>query len=350
MRKLATIRVISSITPIKGKDRIELAQVDGWQCVVKKEDNFKAGSRCVFCEVDSVFPAIPKWEFLKNNKYRIKTIRFKDEDGKHVYSQGLVLPMSSIGSHKADLGDDVTSILGITKYDPETVYEVPANLPKSFSIFKTKKDVGFPIFVPKTEEERIQNMPYILTYPILWTATEKLDGTSATYAVVKHKRLFNRYEFIVCSRNKRVYDTDSFYHEMAEKYDIKNKLTKYLKDNRGLDWVAIQGEIIGPKIQGNKYKLKENDLYIFNLRNSTHERCGMLATQSIMNNMGFKTVPIVKDEVSMYQHSIEDVVEMSKGESQINKVTREGLVFRSINTKPCSFKVINPEFLIKHKQ
>ena len=32
MRHLATIREIASLRPIEGADRIEVAQVDGWEC------------------------------------------------------------------------------------------------------------------------------------------------------------------------------------------------------------------------------------------------------------------------------------------------------------------------------
>ena len=53
MRKLATIRVIQSINPIAGKDRVEMATVDGWTCMVSKADGFKPGDKCIFCEPDS---------------------------------------------------------------------------------------------------------------------------------------------------------------------------------------------------------------------------------------------------------------------------------------------------------
>src|SRR5574344_567955 len=122
MRKLATIRTVQSIEPIKGKDRVELAHVDGWTCMVSKADSFTVGSLCIFCEPDSVFPANDQWKFLEKYSYRIKTQKFKDADGNLVYSQGLVLPLSVLPNMEYKYDEDVTSVLGITQYEPTIVF------------------------------------------------------------------------------------------------------------------------------------------------------------------------------------------------------------------------------------
>ena len=91
-RKLASIQRIVSIEPIQGADKIELAIVLGWQCVVKK-DEFKVGDLCVYIEIDSIVPADnPYFEFMKDRKYRVKTIRLRG-----IYSQGLVCPLNIMG-------------------------------------------------------------------------------------------------------------------------------------------------------------------------------------------------------------------------------------------------------------
>lgn len=74
MRQLASIKVISDITPIEGKDRIVLATVDGWRVIVKK-DEFRIGDKCVYIEIDSVLPEKPEFEFLRKNNFRIKTMK-----------------------------------------------------------------------------------------------------------------------------------------------------------------------------------------------------------------------------------------------------------------------------------
>ena len=110
MRKLASIREISAIHPIPGADRIEVAQVDGWECVVQKGE-FQVGQHIVYVEVDSIVPDVPEFEFLRPRKFRVRTIKLRGQ-----VSQGLVLPLSILpDGAPCDLGDDVTEVLHITK-------------------------------------------------------------------------------------------------------------------------------------------------------------------------------------------------------------------------------------------
>lgn len=91
-RKLASIQVITDLSPIEGADRIETAQILGWQCVVKRGE-FKVGDSVVYFEVDSVLPERNEFEFLRERKFRIKTIKLKKQ-----ISQGLVMPLSILNS------------------------------------------------------------------------------------------------------------------------------------------------------------------------------------------------------------------------------------------------------------
>ena len=105
MRHLASIQKILNINPIEGADKIEQARVKGWNLVVGKGE-FKENDLCVFFEIDSILPDKPEFDFMKNKKFRVKTIRLKG-----VISQGLALPLSILpeGNYKED--DDVTEIL-----------------------------------------------------------------------------------------------------------------------------------------------------------------------------------------------------------------------------------------------
>jgi len=100
-RKLATIRKVNEIKPIEGADMIELAIVDGWQCVVKKGE-FKPGDPGVYFEIDSYLPIEERYEFLRKSSYkkipdqlqgqraegfRLKTVKLRGQ-----ISQGLMLP------------------------------------------------------------------------------------------------------------------------------------------------------------------------------------------------------------------------------------------------------------------
>lgn len=146
-RKLATIRKISEIKPIEGADKIELAIIDGWQCVVKKNE-FNVGDTCIYCEIDSFLPIKPEFEFLRTSSYkkmgdiegfRLKTIRMKGQ-----ISQGLVLPISVLpeGPYCNDL--DVTEILGIKLYEAPVLAQLQGQMRGNF-----------PHFISKTDEERV---------------------------------------------------------------------------------------------------------------------------------------------------------------------------------------------------
>lgn len=363
MRKLATIRQVTSVEPIKGKDRVELAHVDGWTCMVSKADNFKQGSFCVFCEPDSVFPATEQWEFLAKYHYRIKTQKFKDADGNPVYSQGLCLPITipQLKGLKIHVGDDVTELLGITQYEPTMDIEEPIVTKKYPQwlmrmkwfrklVLPKKTSSAFPNFISKTDEERIQNCASIVDCDTEWVATEKVDGQSGTFAVVRHKKLFwYTYEFIVCSRNTRKPKPDtSSYWQVAKRYEIEKGLTAYLKNHPELEWVALQGECIAPNVQGNKYHVKEADLFIFNFITSKDGRYDSIFASKMVSYLGLKFVPIL-GTMSLKGKSVQDILDMSNGTSFLYNTLREGIVFRSTDGKK-SFKAVSPEFLIKHNE
>ena len=153
-RKLATVKKITNIRPIEGADMIELATVGGWNVVVGKDVGHKVGDMVVYCEIDSFLPIRDKFEFLRKSSFkkmgeqegfRLKTIKLRGQ-----ISQGLILPLlETFGdfSWTAYEGLDVTERLGIIKYEPP----IPAELAGQVI-------GGFPSFIRKTDEERIQNL------------------------------------------------------------------------------------------------------------------------------------------------------------------------------------------------
>lgn len=359
MRKLASVRRVGDIFQIEGRDRIELAMIDGWSVIVKK-DEFKTGDLCVYCEIDSVLPEKPEFEFLRSKNFRIKTMKMAG-----VLSQGICFQMDILPDGEYAEGQDVTAILGVTQYeatmdkDPESSAKT-AKKPKYpkwlmrwkwFRALVRKKDGckesrGFPNFISKTDETRIQNAPFYLAMNEKWVLTEKCDGSSGSYALVKHMRLFKtQYEFMVCSRNLRIYKNDgSNYWKVAEKYKIKEVLRDIL-DKTGYDWIAIQGEVIAPNIQGNKYRVKEPDLYVFNLI-TPYGREGSLDGKNVLEQYGMKWVPIVSPCATL-PSTVSAMLEIAHGDSALGPTIREGLVCRTIDGKH-SFKAVDPLFLIKY--
>lgn len=365
-RKLVSVRIIGEVYPIKGKDRVEMVKVDGWTCMVSKADNFKPGDKCVFSETDSVFPEKECWEFLRKYNFRIKTQRFKDADGNYIYSQGLVVSLktaeSITGISKFNVGDDLTEAFKVKQYEDTKDFEpIKVKSKNPLMKFKWFRDIRnflfglnhtreqFPNEVAKTDEERIQNCPDRWKMSSVWTVTEKVDGQSGTYLLRRHKGfLKDTFEFVICSRNYKVNDKKTSYYKAAIKYNMEKVLKNLIGSN---PWVCIQGEILGPGIQKNKYKLEDYDLYCFNLI-YPEGRMDSMSARLIVEKEGLKWVPILgnRTQESFEGKSVDDILKDANGMSVINPQTRrEGLVFRSTDGIH-SFKAVSPEFLIKYDE
>lgn len=371
MRKLASIQEIVWKRPIEGRDKIELCGVLGWSLITKK-DEFQIGDQCVYIEIDSVVPAEnPQFAFLESKKYRIKTMKMAG-----VYSQGICFPLSILPEKDWKVGDDVTDILGIKQYEPtmDIEREEPQTKQKKSWLHKklmryqwyrnwyrqmSKADhTEFPTaYVSKTDETRIQQCPWLLEDKTTkWTVTEKIDGSSGTFLLVRHDHKFRKptYEFMVCSRNRRIpKDDGSAFWVVAHKYDIENKLKAMLKNmvlppDRDSTWIALQGEVIAPKIQKNKYKVDSPDLYIYNLITQNGGRWKSPQARLWIEEYGMKFVPIVESDFTLLD-SIDEMLDYATGESALGNTIREGFVFRQENGTG-SFKAVSPKFLVKYDE
>jgi hypothetical protein len=379
-RALAYIRHVTNIRPIDGADNIEQCNVLGWNLICKKGE-FHEGDPCVYIEIDSKVPEREEFEFLRAKGFKVKTMKL----GKfNCISQGLAMPQSAF-KELAGLseGTDVTDILGI-KYsvqednarksngDPNAKYKSMAARHQKifkkkwarwmmrrswgrkvmFFFFGKKKDNprGFPSFVSKTDEERVENQPWRISDGKTYIATEKLDGTSCTYALERKGR--NKFEFYVCSRNVRqqdekqeCYHDHNIYWDLAFKYNIEQHLKDILNQFPKLKWVCIQGEGVG-SVQGNPLKLKEDDLYVFNFKDSERGRYNSIIGRAIIEKMGMKWVPIL-GKVQM-PNTMEELKALATGKSKVNPdVMREGIVYRSLDGSD-SFKNVSREYLLKH--
>ncbi|WP_353123077.1 RNA ligase (ATP) [Planktothrix agardhii] len=339
-RKLATLEIIKDIQPIPGADNIEVATVRGWKVVVKK-GLFEIGSLCVYFEIDSFLPELPEFEFLRKScfttlntgekGFRIRTVNMREQ-----LSQGLALPLSHLSnffltSKTFTIGTDLTNLLGVKKWE----LDVSAYLHGDILGY-------FPSFVPKTDEERIQNLSEL--YPLLrqksFNVTEKLDGTSFT-------AFYYNDTFGVCSQNRELKESDSnIYWQFFHKYKIGDFLKSLPFPS------AIQGEIVGSKIQGNPYKLPNYRLYIFNLINLDNQKRLDIFSHSnlsLLSNAGLDTVPLLFRDFFL-PSSLDTLIAFSSGHSLVNpNTTREGLVLRNFENSYTSFKVISNNFLLKQK-
>ena len=392
-RALAHVEQIVDIQPIEGADKIEVATVLGWRVVVAKSDNFKVGDKIVYIEIDSKVPERPEFEFLRDRKFRVRTIKLRGQ-----YSQGLIVPLSILDKGNYNVGDDVTQKLGVTYYVPEDNVRKAAKPPKHlryqsmaarhkdlfkrqpfrwlmkrewgrsllFVFFGKKKDKpkAFPTkfaFVHKTDQERCENMPWVLKDKTPFIRTQKCDGSSGTFILERLKGK-NKFEFYVCSRNVRMlnddqecfYGTDNFYWDVAKKYDIENKLRDFLMKNPGLDYVCWQGEICGPKIQQNPHRLKDLHLYCFHMIDSAQGFYDIREAAKIWKNYNMEHVPI-DDELYILPDDFEEFKQSADGNYDASvcegskDCRREGYVYYKSTDPNFSFKNVSRIYLAREK-
>lgn len=361
-RKLARIEIINNIEPIENADFIVKATVNGWNVVVKK-DEFAVGDYCVFFEIDSFLPNEEVFSFLGEDKLKEyngrKGYRLKTQKMRGVVSQGLALPLRLFPKFYGEgQGEDLTERLDVIKYDVQIA-------DKSGGLLAGNTAGRFPDFLPKTDQERIQNkMNYFTKYEgIGFEETLKLDGSSMTcYKVKKEltkfqefvnkysmkflkKEFYKSVHFGVCSRNlelKRPENgTTSDFWYAAEKYRIENTLPV---------GYAVQGELIGPKIQKNHEKVQDIEFYVFDIFNITEQRYLSPHERKLMMKelSPLKHVPIINERVEIFNEykTLEDLLKRVDTESMNKGTISEGRVYKSYDGK-FSFKCINNRYLLK---
>ena len=403
IRQLAYVVVIDGIEPIPGYDRVETAIVGGWHVIVQK-NQFKVGDPAIYFEIDSRVPSDKEcFAFLEKRNYKIKTLKMCK-----TISQGLLMHAEDFGWHIAPalhlegyntsyIVDNeghnhnvenesrfLTKQLGVTYADEEDNQRKAASVDKykkmasrhpnifkkpfvrwlmkykfgrgiMFFFFGKKKDKkgGWPVWVQKTDEERVQNMPWILTDEGNWVATEKIDGTSTTFTMKRGK--FGKKSFYVCSRNvcfdtvdKPCYYDSNVYWEMAKKYNIFDVLSKMLDSNPSEEWITIQGETYGEGVQRREYSMSGHDFAAFNLVFSTKGRVGTMEMIDILSQYNVPCVPIVEEKMKINQfENVDAILNYAEGNSKVDGQPREGIVFRTLDgTK--SFKAVSNSFLLKY--
>ncbi len=408
-RELAYVAIIDAIKPIPGSDNCECAIIGGWHVMVRKNE-FKAGDPAIYFEIDSYLdPSNSAFSFMEKKKYKVKTQRYTFGGKGNFISQGLLMSAANFGwtIEYAQFAGDIAYIKdneGICHFTNDesrfltkqlnVTYAVPEDNARKansvdkykkmaqrngklfsrqpfkwlmkrewgrkllFTFFGSKKDkTSWPAWVKKTDEERIENLPYLFEDKSPWIATEKIDGTSTTFTLKRGKG-FKKDEFYICSRNvcfdkpnKNCFYETNVYIEMAEKYNIYNKM-KYLLETeyKNCDWITIQGETYGAGIQKRDYHMTEHNFMAFNLISSNYGRENSLIMKDILEKEnGIPCVPIVTDSYTL-PDTLEELREFIDSDtSVIDGEIREGIVFRSYDGSR-SFKCVSPTYLMKYHQ
>lgn len=351
MRTLASIQKILAVDPIEGADAIVRVKVLGWECVAKKEE-FKVGDNCVYFEIDSLLPVAPWTDFLRKGDerpFRLRTVKLRDQ-----ISQGLALPFEKIPSlpegTSMEIGTDLTELLHVEKWE----MQVPAQLAGQVR-------GNFPAFLSKTDETRLQAAPDALDEAkasgMTFVGRKKIDGTSATFYVNFDGEVA---ENGVCSRNLDLKETeDNTYWKMAKKEQIHEKLRQFADELRRtiiVSNVAIQAELAGPGIQGNKMGYKELKLVVFNLVvNGVYwDDYGLVDFASVY---GLELAPEVFRGIIPNDWTVGSMLKMAEALDYDNGTPCEGIVWRSateMHSKALkgrmSFKTISNRFLLKYKE
>ena len=353
MRTLASIQTVNAVEPIPNADAIEKIRVLGWWVVSKKGEHMP-GDKLVYCEIDSLLPERPEFEFLRPSSFkpaqtdavggsvlpagfRIKTVKLRGQ-----VSQGICFPLSILpDGAPTEEGSDVSELLGVLKWEPAAPFGMGGKVKGSF-----------PGFLPKTDETRVQVLePVLLRHRgKSFYVTEKLDGTSFT-------AFLRQGEFGICSRNLWMDEADesNALARLSRGLKLEEKL-RQARDRLGHD-LALQAEVIGPGVQKNKYALPAVTLRVFNVLNvDAYRLLDHQAMLSLLAEMQLEAVPQLG--TIMLNHTVDQLVAFSEGMSVLNpQVQREGIVLRPLAEEHdediggrLSFKAINPKFLLKYDE
>ena len=345
MRKLASVQRIWKIEPIEGADRIELAYVLGWQCVVNK-GQFQPMDIAVYFEIDSFLPIRDEFEFMRSSSYkktdimgegfRLRTMRFRGQ-----ISQGLLLPVSQFPEipKDADVGDDVTELLGVRKW------EIEERATTGGTVIGT-----LPYDIPHTDETRVQEEPELIQAfaGLEYYISTKMDGSSHSIGIDENG-------FHVTGHNYEYKDDgSSSFYKLVKAREYQAKMEDYMTA-LGLQTLTIQGELCAPGIQQNRLRLTKPEWYVFTIRENG-KRVGLKRMLQICEALDITPVPIeeVGTDLPSKYPTVEALLSRADGEYP-NGGKKEGIVIRPTEPVFCplisaslSMKVVSNKYLLKN--
>lgn len=350
---LASVQRIANLNSIEGADLIETATVLGWEIVVKKGE-YRIGDLCAYIQIDTVLPDLPEYEFMRQRKFRVRTIKLRKQ-----ISQGLIVPLPN---GRWSEGDDLTELLGVKKY------EKPDNNPARYQkqrmpkvwykkwIYLFKYNILYNIFpnlqrlarspfpthlVSITDEERIQNIPGSLESYAgkQFVVSYKLDGSSIT---IIHQKVLGKSKFRICSRRFELHDKNNDWYKVFKSTNFQDEVLKLVKLFR-TDDIIVQGEAIG-KFNGNHHNLQSDQIRLFNIY-VKGKRINQEEFESVCKSFNIPYCPVYK--TTTLNHTLPEILKESEIKDILNpNVECEGLVWRCIDDN-FSFKVINNNYLLK---
>lgn len=254
----AYIAVISEVKPHPNADKLELAMIKNWQCVIAK-DTFKPGDKVLFIQPDAMI--LPPDESMPcdwaegirrylGSRGRVKIVALRGE-----ISNGIIVDINAQSfrqyieaafAKKTDVelledtaksietvGDSICILLGISHYTPP----IPQCLDAKTSIL--------PNGVEKSDEINFQSLDTDdLHLGEVVLVTRKMDGSSA---MIYYNPDTDEIE--MCSRSMNLYtDRDNNYTIALRPYVEQVKaLGKFYGEP-----IAVRGEVCGNNINSHK--------------------------------------------------------------------------------------------------
>jgi RNA ligase (TIGR02306 family) len=266
---------------------------------------------------------------------RLRTVKLRGQ-----LSQGLLLPYDSVWDknmfdfNRFGEGDDVSELLNIQKWE----------MPMNAQLAGMAKG-NFPTQIPKTDQERVQNLKNEIESAVdvglQFEVTEKLEGSSMTCYLIDG-------EFGVCSRNLDLKETEgNTFWQVARRAGIEEKM----RSVPGTDF-AIQGELIGPGIQGNIYKLTQPEFRVFDVYSiTTGAYLSPQKRRELIRNLGLLHVPVMVENYELAgAGGVDGLLNFAEAKSMLGAAPeREGIVFKEVGGG-MSFKAISNKYLLNSKE
>jgi RNA ligase (TIGR02306 family) len=313
-------------------ERLEIAYLEGLDFpIVVQKGLYSTGELVVYFPLDSILlPELAGKLGLKST--RIKTMKLRGE-----ISQGFCVPVADLLGVDADMvkaGDDLTEFTGVVKYEPPVINCGTANM--------TTLPNGLEIYDLENCERHSNVVEHLMDKEVV--VTEKLEGSNITIH-------YDTDGLKVCSRRHTIVPIPGYEHTFCRTareggFDVLAQAW-FNQVNKPID---LRGEIIGPGIQGNIYKLTKHQIRLFDVQ------------------VDYKYIDV--DELYAHADNVAPVLfrgklrdylngrtirEASNGQSVLAPVLREGIVIRPVVEEEFPhfgrliIKQRSPEYLAKEK-
>lgn len=378
-----------TILPHPNAEKLELAQVADYRCVVGK-DLYKTGDLVAYIPEAAVIAEDQLQFFGYWNKEqgkgllagskgdRVKAVKLRGE-----VSQGLVFPVNKIAMYLGQpdrefaVGDDVAGLLGIVKYEPPIPVGMAGEVYNAGSSLTVDYDI-----------ENLKKYPDVLQEGEEVIFTEKLHGTSFQIGLlpatpkffhgdhfkVSHPTYGEGYFFIaskglgsqgLCFKDNES-NKNNLYVRAARQFGLFEKLLKYrfevIEANGALKYeipVILQGEVYGA-VQDLTYGAKQGEIFFraFDIcygERMVREYADEKDFQIAIDVMGIERCPVLyvgpysKEKILELTHHTKSVVCPTQiSEGGVVKPTKERKDPRVPTMRGrVIFKSINEDYLLR---